>query len=216
MRQGYWQQVVNNRITRRRALAATGAAAMVAGMLSLPGCGGGEGKQTAGSGGTAEDREPPRNGGILNQTIHTDPSPNLDPHQTTTFTTIFPAAPAINQLVQFDHNKPGDTVQDMGPDLAEKWEQPDNLTVVFTLRPDVMWHDGTPLTSEDVKTTLEWLKKPPPGKPSPRSATQNSVEQIEVPDSRTVRVHFSRPTASYLMNLASHFSAIGQTKDLRE
>src|SRR6266550_6142954 len=216
MRQGYWQQLVSNRITRRRALAASGAAAMVAGMLSLPGCGGGESNKTAGSGSPGEEKEPPRNGGILNQTIHTDPSPNLDPHQTTTFTTIFPAAPAINQLVQFDPNKPGDTVQDLMPDLAEKWEQPDNLSVVFTLRPDVTWHDGTPLTSEDVKTTLEWLKKPPQGKPSPRSGTQTTVEQIDLPDPHSARIRFSRPTASYLMNLASHYYAIGQAKDLNE
>src|SRR5689334_23366423 len=194
MTDGYWKKVLTARLNRRRALAAgtaTGAGLLA---LSLIGCnsGGGSGSSTGGeSQASAEEKEPPRNGGILNGTLHTDPSPNLDPHQSTTFTTVWPAAPALNQLVQFDTNKPADTLQDLIPDLAEKWEQPDNQTLVFTLRRDVNWHDGTPLTSEDVKATLDWLKNPPQGKPSPRSGTQSTVERVELPDAQTVKVRFS-------------------------
>jgi peptide/nickel transport system substrate-binding protein len=41
------------------------------------------------------------------------------------------------------------------PALAESWEQPDPLTLIFRLRRGVRFHDGRPLTSQDVKWTLE-------------------------------------------------------------
>jgi peptide/nickel transport system substrate-binding protein len=44
----------------------------------------------------------------------------------------------------------GRTGEDV-PDLAEKWElQPDNLTYIYTLRPNLKWSDGHPLTADDV------------------------------------------------------------------
>ncbi len=47
------------------------------------------------------------------------------------------------------------------PELAEKWESsPDGLTWTFTLRPGLRWHDGTPLTTRDVKFTFESILHP--------------------------------------------------------
>src|SRR5580698_10892261 len=37
------------------------------------------------------------------------------------------------------------------PALAESWEQPDALTLVFRLRRDVHFHDGRSLTATDVR-----------------------------------------------------------------
>src|SRR5262249_13758342 len=51
-------------------------------------------------------KEPPKPGGVLTQVFYTDPSPNLDLHQTTTYTTVWPVAPCFNQLVQFQPDKP--------------------------------------------------------------------------------------------------------------
>lgn len=49
------------------------------------------------------------------------------------------------------------------PWLAEKYEIQDNgKKYVFTLRENAKWHDGTALTAEDVKFTLEYIKKHPP------------------------------------------------------
>ncbi|MFN8559626.1 MAG: ABC transporter substrate-binding protein [Dehalococcoidia bacterium] len=134
-------------------------------------------------------------------------------HQTTTYTGVWPVAPAFNQLIQFDPDKPKGSPQDIIADLAEKWEQPDSTTLVFTLRKDAKWHDGTPFTAEDAKATLEWIKKPPQGKPSPRSGTQLVADAYEVVDPATFRVKLSRPSPSYLMNLASHYFAMAQAKD---
>jgi peptide/nickel transport system substrate-binding protein len=43
------------------------------------------------------------------------------------------------------------------PGLAERWENPDPLTYVFHLHHGVAFHDGRPLTSRDVKWTLDSL-----------------------------------------------------------
>ncbi len=50
------------------------------------------------------------------------------------------------------------------PQLATEWEQTDDTTWVFTLRDDVMYHDGTPLTAETVKNSLDQAMgaAPPP------------------------------------------------------
>ncbi|MFN8559824.1 MAG: ABC transporter substrate-binding protein [Dehalococcoidia bacterium] len=218
---GYWTR----RVGRRQGLRAgvLGGAGLAAAFALACGGGGGRG---AGSGSSApagggaapagqqQAAEQPKSGGIINQRIPTDPAPNLDLHQTTTYTGVWPVAPAFNQLIQFDPDKPKGSPQDIIADLAEKWEQPDSTTLVFPLRKDAKWHDGTPFTAEDAKATLEWIKKPPQGKPSPRSGTQLVADAYEVVDPATFRVKLSRPSPSYLMNLASHYFAMAQAKDL--
>ena len=49
--------------------------------------------------------------------------------------------------------------QKMGPSLAESWqESEDGLTYEFKLRPDLKFHNGDPLTTEDVKFSFERYK----------------------------------------------------------
>ena len=46
------------------------------------------------------------------------------------------------------------------PKLALSWDNPKPTLWRFKLRPNVVWHDGTPFTAEDVRFTLEEGKKP--------------------------------------------------------
>jgi hypothetical protein len=46
------------------------------------------------------------------------------------------------------------------PMLAESWERTDDLTLEFQLREDVTFHNGDPMTAEDVKFTFDMAKNP--------------------------------------------------------
>ena len=54
-----------------------------------------------------------------------------------------------SNLVQVDEN------MQIIPDLAESWENPDNLSWVFHLRRGVAFHNGEPVTAADVKFTFD-------------------------------------------------------------
>src|SRR5439155_23855356 len=68
------------------------------------------------------------------------------------------------------------------PSLAESWKiSPDGLRYEFTLV-DTRWHDGKPVTSEDVKFTFEEALL----KAHPRCAAQRDrIKSIETPNPRT-------------------------------
>ena len=76
------------------------------------------------------------------------------------------------------------------PALAEKWENPDNLTWLFHLRKAVTFHDGTPFTAHDVKFSIErcktWAK-------SGFKATAGQVDSVEVIDDFTVKITTKKP-----------------------
>ena len=69
--------------------------------------------------------------------------------------------------------------------------------VVFQLRRDVHWHDGQPVTAEDVKFTFD-LAKDPATASLIGSAYLTEVESAEVVDSYTIRFTSSRPHAQAL------------------
>lgn len=77
------------------------------------------------------------------------------------------------------------------PSLAETWENIDETTWEFTLRQDVTFHDGTPLTSKDVKYTFDRVLNPDV---SSRIYTFISmIDRAEVVDDYTVRIITKNP-----------------------
>lgn len=89
---------------------------------------------------------------------------------------------------------------DLIPALAESWLVSDDAkTFVFVLREDVKWHDGAPLTAEDVAFTLESLSdadiriRP--------AADFGPIEKITANDARTVSVTFREPYCAALTYL---------------
>src|ERR1039458_4632136 len=63
------------------------------------------------------------------------------------------------------------------PALAERWEQPNPLTLVFHLRGGVRFHDGRALTARDVVWTIHSILTG--AVISPKAAAYASVESIE-------------------------------------
>jgi peptide/nickel transport system substrate-binding protein len=86
------------------------------------------------------------------------------------------------------------------PWLAEKWEIPDPQTYIFHLRHDVRFHNGAPLTSRDVKWTLDSIING--SVISAKASTYKLVDHIETPDDWTVLIHLSEPYATLLWNLS--------------
>src|SRR5262252_3939520 len=79
-------------------------------------------------------------GGLANSTLY-------DLHQTGTIANMGPQAPMYDLLVQVDPVHWDKVI----PDLAKSWTvSEDGLTYTFSLREGVKFHDGAPLTAEDV------------------------------------------------------------------
>lgn len=97
----------------------------------------------------------PRRGGILQIALAGDP-PSLDMHQELTFMVAQPLGPVYNNLIHFDpHNYP-----EIIGDLAKSWTVSDDyLSYTFTLHEGVKFHDGSVLTSADVKAGWDKIRK---------------------------------------------------------
>ena len=87
---------------------------------------------------------------------------------------------------------------DYKPLLATKWETPDPQTWVFTLRPDVKFHDGSPVTSADVKATLDRVAQ----QKGPIQPLWATLTAVETPDPLTARMKFSAPIGTVLASAA--------------
>ncbi|MCA9836541.1 MAG: hypothetical protein KC422_06495 [Trueperaceae bacterium] len=136
----------------------------------------------------------PKMGGILTWGLSTDP-PNLDPHVSSGASAATVKMSVYNGLVRYD--KDGQIV----PDLATDWQiSEDGLTYTFNLRDGVMFHDGTPLSSADVKFSLERIINPDTG--AYLASAFGVIESIDTPDDLTVVLHLSEPHAALLPYLA--------------
>lgn len=85
------------------------------------------------------------------------------------------------------------------PDLANDWTISDDaLSYTFRLRTNARWHDGTPVTADDVILTIRLLQDPEfPGPPELGAEVWQRVE-IEKVDTHTVRFVLSEPYAPFL------------------
>jgi peptide/nickel transport system substrate-binding protein len=86
------------------------------------------------------------------------------------------------------------------PALATNWDQSaDGLTWTFHLRPGVKFSDGTPLTSDDVKVTLDLARG---GQRSTWKDNYKAIKEIQTPDPMTVNIILNEPHAPLLSELA--------------
>ncbi len=85
------------------------------------------------------------------------------------------------------------------PCLATSWKRIDPLTVEFTLRPDVVFHNGEPFTAEAVKFSIDKLLDP-----NTRALCYpqiSTIDRVEVVDLHTVRIVTKMPDGLLLHRL---------------
>jgi len=160
---------------RRRGLLALGA------LLILIGC-----------------RSTPRDPDTVVFLIESSPA-NLDPRIATDA-----QSQRIDALL-FDGLVARDAHFQFAPALAERWEQPNPLTLIFHLRRGVRFHDGRPLTARAVLWTIQSMLNPahPGNVITPKAASYASIDSIDVPDDQTVVMHLKRPDNFLLVNLST-------------
>lgn len=87
------------------------------------------------------------------------------------------------------------------PGLALTWTvSPDGRTYTFALDPKARWEGGAPVTSEDVRFTLERILDPKSGATNWRPALED-LEGVATPDALTARVTFRKTYAERLLAL---------------
>ncbi len=92
------------------------------------------------------------------------------------------------------------------PELAESWRNIDENNWEFTLRKGIKFHNGSPLTSEDVKFTIERIIVPRSvdGESSPRKGLLGDVDGVDTVDDHTVILHTSKPFPALPAMLTFH------------
>lgn len=176
---------------RRDLAKMTGAAAMVGAFCTIPGA----------HRALAQDATP--TGADATGTLiigKAEEAVGWDPAMVTAASSFELIAAVYETLLIFD-----DEGEPMGI-LAESWEQPDETTYVFTLREGVTFHNGQPLTAEDVKFTFERIMDAESG--SPWTSQFEPVESVEATDERTVTFTMKESYGPFLATLSSNYAAI--------
>ena len=85
-----------------------------------------------------------KHGGILRDWLTNSPA-SMSIHEEGTISVVLPMMGVFNNLVMFDQHKRQNSLDDIVPDLAEKWTwSEDGKKLTFALRSGVSWHDGNP------------------------------------------------------------------------
>lgn len=131
--------------------------------------------------------QPPRRGGAL-KVAWIDTVDTLDPHFTSSLGAIKVHNNIYNGILKVDYD--GKRVRFV-PDLAAKWEMPDPVTHVLTLRRGVKFHTGEEFTAEDVKWNQERLRDKEVA--SPHGWKLAYLDQIQVLDKYKIKITFAKP-----------------------
>jgi len=142
--------------------------------------------------------------------------PTLDPAHTTDTVAGGVVRQIFDGLVDLDP-----VTLEIRPAVAEAWVEEDGGTsYLFTIRPGVLFHDGTPLTTRDVRASFERVLAPGTASERPwvlldllgaaafREGRAHSIAGIEVLDERRVRLRLERPSALFLPFLAMEAASI--------
>ena len=140
--------------------------------------------------------------------LGTEPT-TLDPHLTGDVYSALVIVEVFGGLVTLDRNL------EIAPDLAKDWEiSNDGKTYTFHLREDAKFHDGRPVTAEDVKWSIERIADPKTESPlvdvflgdivgflDKLEGGATNVEGVRVIDSQTLSITIDSPKAYFLSKL---------------
>jgi len=131
----------------------------------------------------------PQPTGQFNYAWHTTISPAwLDPQENPPQITPYNFTYALHDALV--KHLPG---QPFAPSLAESYEvAPDFKSATFKLRQGIKFHNGDPVTPEDVQFTFEQYRG------ANAKLLHDKTDRIEIPDARTVRFQFKAPFLDFL------------------
>jgi peptide/nickel transport system substrate-binding protein len=134
-------------------------------------------------------QETPKRGGTLVYALTNEP-PHLNIAITSDLNAQQSATNLFSQLVRVEVDGK------VNGDLAESWDMaPNGLTYTFRIRRNVRWHDGRPLTAEDVRWALTEITM----KYNPVASTGfAAVDKIEALDTYTLVVRMKHPFPAFL------------------
>jgi peptide/nickel transport system substrate-binding protein len=208
---GYWNKVLENRISRRRALVATGGTAAAA--LFIAACGGsdsGDGEDASGQLTSIRDETKSAiKGGIL-KNISTTRTLGFDPHAGASGISVEPTYSTLwIQQAGFLRRPFGEILGD----LADSWEySPDRLTLTVKLSPKAHFSPQEPtkgrlVDAQDVVFSWERVLRisAQAGNLANSKNPNAPIESISAIDDKTVRIKLAKPDATVQSLLSSNF-----------
>jgi peptide/nickel transport system substrate-binding protein len=152
----------------------------------------------------AADAGQPKRGGILR--VPGRDAPHFDPHLTFNVRTHTTLSFVYSKLVRYRVGAgvpPGTFI--IEPDLAERWDTPDDTTYIFSLHQGVKWHNKPPvngreLVADDVKFTFDRFLAE---QANPLRYMLEPVDRVEVVDRYTVKFVLKEPYVWLLDVLAT-------------
>jgi ABC-type transport system substrate-binding protein len=158
-------------------------------------------------GGPALGQGTPKQGGVLRVSGNTNPS-SMDPATGGAGSDHVFLYPVFDTLIDFEPE-----TLTARPGLAESWAYPDPKTLVLTLRPNVLFHDGTPLDAAAVKFNLDRSRT------DPRSNIKGdlvTVESVEATGPLQVTIKLKQPDAALLLILSDRAGMMASPKAVQE
>ena len=154
--------------------------------------------------------ETPKYGGHFTYVVPAKGPPSFDAHRETTYAVIHPVRPYYSTLLRVNPQNPADPadfVCDLCVGDVPKGTN-DGKTFTFKLHEGVKFHDGTPLTSADVKATFDRIIFPPKGVSSARKSFYKMVESVDTPDASTVVFQLKYASTSFIPALAAPYNFV--------
>jgi peptide/nickel transport system substrate-binding protein len=212
----YWSRFWQRRISRRALLGAGGTLAAGAAAAAVAGCGGGNGGNNGGNGGSRTGATPdaeltPVPGGKITQGRFVN-ALGIDPHVDITGLDV--------DLMMYSYLYSWNrfTEEAVFNNLATDFEHPDDLTFIFTIRPDaVNWPfgpaAGEPLTSEDCVASF---KRRGTALTAPDKRFPMRIATYETPSPTVFKFVMGRPFVPSIREMANPTWAIVSAKVLEK